>query len=137
MRSEANRGQATLETFAETLRREAALPGHALLALLYTGKELLDAAAGAEAAGRQLGATPRLPPPWRVALEARSRPAAAASPACVRQRSIRSCCGSSCAARPRWHVRRRATEGVAYAGGSWVSTPLHSVVLEVGMSVLR
>ena len=41
MRSEANRGQATvLETFAEALRREAALPGHALLALLYTGKEL-------------------------------------------------------------------------------------------------
>jgi len=67
MRSEANRGQAAvLEGFAEALRRSS-LPGHALLALLHTGKERRSMCVAGRGGG--VGRYMRLPSSsqdWRI-----------------------------------------------------------------------
>ena len=73
MRSEANRGEATvLEGFVDTMRRSS-LPGHALLALLHTSKELRSMRLPAQ---RQLASQVGLAmvacllPLWRASVEA-------------------------------------------------------------------
>mmetsp|Transcript_41241 Transcript_41241/g.113438 ORF Transcript_41241/g.113438 Transcript_41241/m.113438 type:complete len:193 (+) Transcript_41241:101-679(+) len=133
MRSEANRGQAAvLEGFAEALRRSS-LPGHALLALLHTGKELrsmrlpaqrrlaamVDAAAAAAVAPR---ARAGVRTGWRdgggraLGDAAHQGRAAAPRPPLARRPAAR-CAGARGGGRGRRLGGRAALRGRARAGG--------------------
>ena len=111
MRSEANRGEATvLEAFAATLRASY-LPGHALLALVHTGKEL---------------GSMRLP--RQKALAARVGEYMLAPLASMWEASVRAICAAAVAASA--VAASPAGSAAACAGGALSLEALRTVVLQ-------